>query len=63
MSAIKYETEKIFVNVGGLMNAKYSLINVKLYQTIGVINLNKIKNCNKIKKFLVMGRRKLPGAE
>ena len=63
LSAIKYETEKIFVTVGGLMNAKYSLINGKLYQTIGVINLNKIKNCNKIKKILAMGRRKLPGAK
>ena len=32
------------------MDAKYSLINGKLYQTIGVINLNEIKNWNEIKK-------------
>ena len=50
MSAIKNETEKIFVTVGGLMDAKYGVINRKLYQTIGVINLNQIKNWNKIKK-------------
>ena len=43
-SAIKNETEKIFVTVGGLMDAKYGLINRKLYQTIGVTNLNEIKN-------------------
>ena len=49
MSAIKNELEKIFVTVGGLMDAKYSLIIGNLYQTIGVINLNEIKNWNKIK--------------
>ena len=48
LSAMKIETEKIFVTAGGLMDAKYSLINGKLYQTIGVINLNDIKNWNKI---------------
>ena len=49
LSAIKNETEKIFVTVGGLMDAKYGLIIGKLYQTIDVINLNEIKNWNKIK--------------
>ena len=34
------------------MDAKYSLINGKPYQTIGVINLNEIKNWNEIKKYL-----------
>ena len=52
LSAIKNETEKIFVTVGGLMDAKYGFIIGKLYQTIGVINLNEIKNWNKIKKSL-----------
>ena len=52
LSARKNETEKIFVTVGGLMDAKYSLINGNLYQTIGVLNLNEIKNWNKIKKSL-----------
>ena len=41
LSAIKNETVKIFVTVGGLINAKYGLINRK---AIGVINLNEIKN-------------------
>ena len=49
-STIKNETEKIFVTVGGLMDAKYSLVNVKLYETIHVINLNEIKNWDEIKK-------------
>ena len=49
-SAIKNEMEKIFLTVGGLMDAKYSLINRKLYQTIAIINLNVIKNWNRIKK-------------
>ena len=52
MSAIKNEMEKVLVTVGGLMDAKYGIINRKLYQTIGVINLNKIRNWNKIKKSL-----------
>ena len=52
LSAIKSETKKIFVTVGGLMDAKYSLINGNIYQTIGVINLNEIKNWNKIRKSL-----------
>ena len=43
LSAIKNETDKMFATVGGLMDAKYGLINRKLYQTIGVINLNEIK--------------------
>ena len=50
LSATKNETEKILVTVGGLMNTKYGLINGKLYQKIGVLNLNKIKNWNEIKK-------------
>ena len=49
-SAVKNKAEKIFVTVGGLMDAKYGFINRKLYQTVGVINLNEIKNWNEIKK-------------
>ena len=60
-SAIKNETEKIFVTTNGLIDAKYGLINGKLYQTIGIINLNEIKNWNEIKKILSIGKRKLPG--
>ena len=50
MGPIKNEIEKIFVTVGGLMDAKYRLINRKLYQIIGVINLNEIKHWKEIKK-------------
>ena len=46
----KMKQKKIFVTRNRLIDAKYSLINGKLYQTTGVINLNKIKNWNKIKK-------------
>ena len=49
-STITNETKKIFVTVVGLMEVKYGLINGKLHQTIGVINLSKIENWNKIKK-------------
>ena len=41
--------KKYLLTVGGLMDAKYGLINEKLYQTIGVINLKEIKNWNEIK--------------
>ena len=41
---------KNICNQGGLIDAKYGLINGKLYQMIIVINLNKIKNWNEIKK-------------
>ena len=52
LNAIKNETGKILVTVGGLMDAKYLLINGKLYQTIDVTHLNEIKNWNEIKKSL-----------
>ena len=42
-STIKNDTEKIFVTLDGLTDVKYSLINRKLYQTIGVTDLNEIK--------------------
>ena len=43
-SSIKTDTEKIFVTILGLLGTKYSLVNGKLYQTVGVINLNQIEN-------------------
>ena len=41
---------KIFLVTNGLFNAKYSLINGELFQTVGVINLSEIENWEKIKK-------------
>ena len=49
-SAIKNDTEKIFVTTSGLADAKYTLVNGKTYQTISIINLNKIKNWSEIQK-------------
>ena len=49
-STIKNDTEKIFVTLDGLIDVKYSLINRKLYQTIGVTDLNEIKIQRKTKK-------------
>ena len=49
-SAIKNDTEKIFITVGGLVDAKYSIAKGKIYQTIGVLNLSEIENWDKIKK-------------
>ena len=40
----------------GLIKTKYDIINGKLYQTSGIINLNKIKNW----KNFVMGKRNIP---
>ena len=51
-STIKNEPEKTFVTTHGLTDAKCGLINQKLYQTFGVININGIKNWNEIEKFL-----------
>ena len=39
-----FQVKKISLTTNGLIDAKYDLINGKLYQTIGAINLNKIKN-------------------
>ena len=51
-SAIKNDTEKIFITTSGLTDAKYALANGKTYQKIGVINLSEIKNWSEIQKSL-----------
>ena len=38
---------QIFITTTGLLDAKYSLINGKIYQAIEVINLNEIDNWKK----------------
>ena len=49
-SSMKSDAGEIFFTTSGLDDAKYSLINGTLYHVIGVINPNKIKNWNEIKK-------------
>ena len=46
----KNNAEKIFLTTNSLVDAKYTWINRLLYQVIGVINLNEIKNWSEIKK-------------
>ena len=46
--SIQNESNVIFLSVNGLNEAKYILINCKLYQVIGQINLSEIENWDKI---------------
>ena len=48
-SSIEQDTNVIFSVCNGLNNAKESLINGKLYKTLGVFNRAKIKDWNKLK--------------
>ena len=43
------DTNLIFLICNGLNDARDSLINRKLYKSIGVINISKIKDCTKLK--------------
>ena len=43
------DTNLIFLICNGLNNARDSLINGKLYKSIGIININKIKDWTKLK--------------
>ena len=49
-SAIRNDRDNIFITVGRLVDAKYSITNGKIYQTIGMINLSEIENWDKIEK-------------
>ena len=48
-SALTNNTNVIFVSCNGLNKAKESLINGKLFKTLGVINLAKIEHWDKVK--------------
>ena len=48
-SLVVQDTNVIFLICNGLNDARDSLINRKLYKSIGVINISKIKNCTKLK--------------
>ena len=49
-SAIKEDTNAIFITTNGLNDAKDILINGKVFQGIGVIYISEIENWDKIKK-------------
>ena len=49
-SSIQNETETFFLKTTGLLNAKYSWLNWKIYQSISIINLNENYNWEKILK-------------
>ena len=48
-SSIEQDTNVIFLMCNGLNDAKESLINGKLYKTLGVVNTAEIKDWNKLK--------------
>ena len=48
-SAIKEDTNAIFITTNGLNDAKDILINGKVFQGIGVIYISEIENWDKIK--------------
>ena len=48
-SSVVQDTNVIFLICNGLNNARDSLINGKLYKSIGVINISKIKDWTKLK--------------
>ena len=49
-SSIVQDTNVIFLICNRLNNARYSLINGKLYKSLGVININEIRDWTKIKE-------------
>ena len=51
-SSIKEDTKIIFITTNGLNDAKYILINGKIFQGISVIYISEIENWDKMKKEL-----------
>ena len=49
LSSVTNDTKQIFVTCRGSNNAKTALINGKIYNILGIINLNKINNWEYIK--------------
>ena len=48
-SSIKNNTQEIFLSCDGLKDAKEAVINSKLYEILGVVCLNEVKNWDLIK--------------
>lgn len=51
-SNLENSTNVIFVTCNGLTNAKDALINSKIYKTLGVVYLSKIKNLEFSKEYI-----------
>ena len=51
-SNLENSTNVIFVTCNGLTNAKDALINYKIYKTLGVVYLSKIKNLEFSKEYI-----------
>lgn len=51
-SNLRNSTNVIFVTCNGLTNAKDALINSKIYKTLGVVYLSKIKNLEFSKEYI-----------
>ena len=52
-SSIKEDTNVIFITTNGLNDAKDIIINGKLYQAIGEINISETENWDKIKQIIL----------
>lgn len=50
--SMKFSAENLILTTSSLVDAKHSLINGTLYQVIGVIKLNEIKNWSETKTSL-----------
>ena len=48
-ASISNDTQNVFITCSNLHSAKKALINGKIYNLLGIINLNEIKNWDKIK--------------
>ena len=62
-SSIKEDTNVIFITTNGLNDAKDIIINEKLYQAIGEINISETENWDKIKNKSFWTNVVLTGAE
>ena len=51
-SSMKFSAENLILTTSSLVDAKHNLINGTLYQVIGVIKLNEIKNWSETKTSL-----------
>ena len=58
-ASITNDTQNVFITCSNLNSAKQALINGKIYNLLGIINLNEIKNRDKIKRKSIYVNAKL----